>query len=180
MKRFLLIFALAWSLPASADEPHLDFLGLSKGVTDGGGGIVTMHRLCQATFPGSRMCTSRDILLSIAPPALGRSDSGWVQPVFVPYHSEPGVFDISGVGHITELQEKLGVDFTTPRHLSCFGWSRGSGDLSGLTLSGGIGDGGYSIIQCSFQQRVACCGQRDRRDLRPVPGRDPEGRAADD
>lgn len=149
----IIFFSLAWCVTTWAGEPHLNLVGTSNGTARGDAGLLEMHRLCHATFPGSRMCTSRDIQLSVNPPALANV-GGWVQPVYVPYHSEHGVFDISGIGLITEKQENAGVDFTTPRSLSCNGWSFASSDIFGLLL----GDKGWTIVQCTFRARVACCG----------------------
>jgi hypothetical protein len=45
----------------------------------GSGGIFGMSAVCQAQYPGTRMCTAGDIFNSPPPPAIG-TDCAWVDP----------------------------------------------------------------------------------------------------
>jgi hypothetical protein len=118
-------------------------VGFTSATFDGGQGVFTYTAACQAEFPGSRFCTSEEVLNTVSVP-LGLSGDAWVRPVFVPFGMNAGgmiVLDTSGRDH------------TGLSRLSCFGWSPGGG--LGLIVSA---VGGFSFGHCGTPRAVACCG----------------------
>ena len=93
---------MMWNVGGPA-PPVFEFVGLSSTSHIGGAGILTLNSACQSTFPGSRMCTTEEILETVSPPSIVGSVGGWVRPVFVPHQLTGEALDISGLGSISNL-----------------------------------------------------------------------------
>lgn len=117
-----------------------DFLGFSSATPDGAAGYRGMMDACQASFPDSRICNSREMIESgaLAP---NEGSSAWVQPYWVPGGS--GAYDITG------------SPITTPGNLTCNAWGSSSSDDTGLSVHGGAYN--FGPVSCDHAQPVACC-----------------------
>jgi hypothetical protein len=128
--------ALLLAVPVSAQD--LQYVGNSTGTTKGGVGVAVLSDLCDTTFPGSRICTSEEVLLNIGPVAAdSNTEVQWVLPNFVSGSFK--IFDVTG----TEGQ---------PTTLSCTSWR--SNSSQGLTVSD---DGKFEKKGCGTARQVACC-----------------------
>jgi hypothetical protein len=95
-----LAFTLATvSLLFLTTTANAQYVGVTDGTFDGAQGIFTYNRACHEAHPGSRMCTSQEIMSTVNPPVVGNPDEmAWVRPVYQPtggtYHVDvSGVFD---------------------------------------------------------------------------------------
>ncbi len=98
---------------------------------------------CQDEFPGSRMCTSVEVMETTEVP-VGLTGDAWVRPSFQPLaisSSSPQALDASGAS-------------TVAPNMMCRGWR--SDDGSGLAVSA---SGGFSAPACAAEpgHAVACC-----------------------
>ena len=109
-------------------------------------GVVRLNNACSATFPGSRMCTSVEVM-ETASFTGNLSGSSWVRPTIVGVDSRGTVVDASGV-----------AGSTLRGGLSCRGWSArllvpiGSRGSTGLAIGFG---GRIGQASCSRPQTVA-------------------------
>ena len=116
----------------------MKFVGLGN-PTRGDAGIDDLNKACNDRFPGSRMCSSSEVLNS--PVIQIFSSAPWVRP------------DIVGVGGNGVAVDASGLAFQ-PERLTCDGWKNGAG-FTGLAL---IPNGGFNILACDRESNVACCG----------------------
>ena len=124
-------------------ESQADFLGFSQQLVDGSYGQTGMVRACDLEFPGSRVCTSEDVLGSSLNPGMGNlSGNAWLFPSFVP-SATLRALDASGVG--TSLNDG---------NISCGGWSTVDMSQLGLVVNSTLGFGQRS---CNQSLPVACC-----------------------
>jgi hypothetical protein len=148
--------------PPGPSAPRYEFVGLTQddGVEFavwGSYGIAGMHKACDEYYPGSRMCTSEELIRShFIDLPLPEEDCiwGWVQPVYAPV--SPGSSDAVGM-------DVSGWSFGSEEgNLSCRGWS-GNGDwMKGLTfiLCADIhsnGQGSFGPYSCREELPVTCC-----------------------
>lgn len=145
-KSFLSLFAsvlIAFlAFPVVAQDREV--VGFTVATTDGdNNGFVGMHALCESEFPGSRMCTTADIVRNGLAQGLSVFAVTWVHPsiqVFAP--SGNAIDAISGARPGTSS-------------ISCTGWTDDDSELSGMTLtSEGFFPGG-----CEQSRSVACCAE---------------------
>ena len=98
--RLLALTTLAVLLFASA--ANAQYVGITGTAFDGAQGVFTYNRACHAAHPGSRMCTSEEVLETVNPPTLGSpGEIAWVRPVFKPSStgsSSLWLADASGIG----------------------------------------------------------------------------------
>ena len=116
------------------------------------GGMLELHDLCKAEFPGTRMCSTSDIVRNGGLIFPG-GKSAWVHPSRVIERADGTSYD-SASGQETE---ELGL-------LSCDGW-RPTGVVNtkeGLVIQP---NGEWGILTCNETQPVACCGVP----LQPLP-----------
>ena len=150
----LLISALivAFPLLATAQQvgkggsPHLQFVGFTGATFNGGQGVRTYTEACQDAFTASaRMCTSVDVLATVAWPRVPNTARGWVRPVY--QGIDGGLIDASGIGASLDAGA-----------LSCGGWSLSTSAAQGLAVSG---DGRFATPgvpdSCDTARPVACC-----------------------
>jgi hypothetical protein len=144
---WVLAFALAAPQPAGARSSGRHFVGFTAASFDGGQGVRIYTEACQAAFSASaRMCTSIEVLDTVAWPTVPNTTRGWVRPVFQAL--DEGLVDASGVQAASP----------TSGALSCIGWSSSAPSVHGLAVSG---DGRFatpgSFDSCDTPRPIACC-----------------------
>ena len=100
-----------------------EYVGETMVQTDGfGPGILAFHVLCEADFPGARMCSFSDILRSGGAGAALPLGAAWVQPTLV------------GGGPAGSFVDASGVFTPNAGALSCGAWGSNDPTISGLAL----------------------------------------------
>ena len=127
---------------AQAALQKLDLVGFTAAVIEGLGPLA-FTQTCQAEFPGSRWCSSEEILSTRNVPDLSTagSDQAWTRPSI-----------IGGPNAAGEVLDASGVPGALPSTLSCTGYN--APDTSALTA---LVRGGFSTDPCSVRHSVACC-----------------------
>lgn len=148
--------------PAGASATSYEFVGFtslhSSGQSStsvrGNYGIAGMSNACHQHFPGSRMCTSQEILRSrfSSLPTSG-SWSGWVQPVYAPV--SPGFTNFYAM-------DVSGVEAQGEGNLSCTGWSEQSPGVGLIFKLYRDRDpeqqiGSFGAASCGASTFVTCC-----------------------
>lgn len=141
---------VALGIGSALGDDGRELVGFAGPVVNGSGGIFEKHAMCDAAFPGSRMCYSTDILRNGArdnPPAFGQ---GWVQPSLIFSDPNAGLFIDASGRHATDFSGKL----------SCLGWAISSGGYKGLTIE--VQELGAFFLDetCNNEFLVACCAAR--------------------
>ena len=142
-----LIAALMLALGAGpVRAQQRQFVGQTTTTTPANVGILALHAMCDAQFPGARMCSTADILAngadSAAPPISGTPPLLWINPSLVA-GTDTFQLDASGVGSGASLSGSL----------SCFNWSINLAAVAGTTLS----QSRISASSCDNEYAVACC-----------------------
>lgn len=132
----LVVAAMAYAGAAQAQE-DCQLVGFTTATTEGDAGVLGMTGLCQAEYPGSRMCNTVEIAETRVVPSSGLAGTAWVRPVF------------NGGG----FEAVVGVK---NEELACRGWSDDTGkgilvDATGAFTQGTIPEG------CSNLHAVSCC-----------------------
>jgi hypothetical protein len=114
-----------------------------------GTGLVRLNRACHNTLPGSRMCTSEEVLRSRTnfepPQQLG--DSLWVAPTIIGFTPTGEALDI------------LGASGDYRDELTCGGWTFSGSTFTGLTIDQQFG---FPLLKsCNSFFAVACCAPVD-------------------
>jgi len=129
--------------PPGPPAAALQFVGRTVQTLSGGAGVLTYSQACQTDFgPGHRMCTSEEVMNTVALPALSGGPS-WVRPVLA----------LAAGGNGQYFVEASGVGTNGAAQLSCSGWNSTGND--GLTVDAG---GSFELLSCSAGRTVACCG----------------------
>lgn len=117
------------------------FVGATSRTVGGNAGIATMSRLCDARYPGSRVCTSSEYLYSVHPAKTPKAHGpAWIQAAPTAWiGADQSAMDISGF----RLE---------PGYMNCFGWSNAA--VMGLTVTG---SGQFAQAVCSQVLSVTCC-----------------------
>jgi hypothetical protein len=130
--------------PPGESKPHFGLVGFTAATFNGGQGVFSYTGACGAEFPGSRMCSSIEVLETVAVPAT-LTGLAWVRPSFVGISSGNGAIDASGV------QDQ----FSDPESkLSCDGWRRPDPNIRGLVVNE---FGVWGRRPCTEVLHVACC-----------------------
>ena len=124
--------------PTPNSCPSFELVGTTRTAFLGTEGPMSFSRACAADFPGSRWCTSAEVLSSVNPP--GFRAVAWVRAVFV-LVSESSFMDVSGL-------LAPAPDFT------CDTWSISRTDAVGLVVDG---RGIFRTHRCSSVRTAACC-----------------------
>ena len=134
--------ATAISNLQSNEVAVLQYLGNTSTTLDGGQGIRTMNELCQASFSGSRMCTTEEYANTITFPT-AELDEAWTRPVLV------GLDTSTSMDSISEQSSSYG--------LACSGWSSTHPSTKGMVVSG---SGKMTTNSCAVSSpvKVSCCG----------------------
>jgi hypothetical protein len=121
------------SCPAPESAPmRWQLVGFTSATTDGIAGPLGFTRLCDAEYPGSRWCTSREVLNSSNLPAT--SGEAWVRPTFE-----------------VKLLDASGLESSAPT-LTCGSYSNPGGNSLKVDDAGRFLPGA-----CSTLRAVACC-----------------------
>ncbi len=132
--------ATAISNLQSNEVAVLQYLGNTPTTLDGGQGIRAMNELCQASFSGSRMCTTEEYANTITFPA-AELDDAWIRPVIVGLDASSAMDTISGQ--------------SSSYGLACAGWSSLMPSAKGMVVSG---SGEMTTNSCASPVKVSCCG----------------------
>ncbi len=151
-----MLFFIAVLIVALGARPVLagdgrEYVGVTTDTTLPNVGIIALHDLCEADFPGSRMCSSSDIIRNGGVGAALPPAGAWISPAIKPLISVGFALDLSG------------VSTTDTGYLACFSW-----------ISAGLGDEGVFIPRSLTTWRgqappvlclqrhlpVACCAER--------------------
>ena len=133
------------NLPAGSTR--FQFVGVTAATFTGNKGVGTFTLACQQEYPGSRMCTSQEILWTTDwPPQPAVPFVAWVHPTFVA--TSASSVDVSGLdGHLPTFPD-----------LTCGGWA--ALNLRGLAVNSDPSTGKYgtfSIEPCNTAASIACC-----------------------
>ena len=127
--------------PGAAWAQQREFIGETTQATKASVGLLALHEMCSAQFPGARMCSAADILNNgagaSAPVLFGPLI--WLNPTLVAGDSAGFQLDASGVGSTTSL--------------SCHNWSVDFASVGGLVLS----PSRITASSCDNTYKVACC-----------------------
>jgi hypothetical protein len=128
-------------------QREFEYVGVTTETFDGGVGAHSMSKACFSAHLGSRMCTSKEVILTVDPPIIGDGVAYWVHPSGV-IPTSPG----------SSYRDFSGVEDTNV-NLSCNGW-RNATD-KGLTFfansSNPNATGGFAFLPCVTARSVACC-----------------------
>lgn len=106
-------------------------------------GVLGFTLACQAEFPGSRMCTSQEVMETTIVP-ISLTGEAWVRPAFNGFagtYSERFVLDASGRNGSSGFS------------ISCQSWTNAGGG-EGLRVNS---SGGFDVVACSQPHAVSCC-----------------------
>ena len=129
------------------------FQGFSDGTMNGAQGVLTMTQACDASYQGSRMCTTTEFRDSPFNSTAGNLDTNaWINPVVIGIGSGSG----GGSPAYGALEVVSGVILEDPQYTTCRGWRATNREGTAVTPTGQIivGD---SAVGCSNEYRVACC-----------------------
>lgn len=107
----------------------------------GNAGIVALNRSCNTVHPGSRMCTSAEVMNTPDAPYLPHNVL-WVRPEIVGVTPTGEAIDASGIS-------------ATAGELTCSGWISGTFGLAIINI------GGFNILSCTSEFNIACCAPVD-------------------
>lgn len=169
----ILLMAMAWqnvmgqSCNSGSSVPIAGFTAEKYKANEG---LLTLTQACQTEFPGTRVCTSKEIIMAYSIPerpvptgATQTADKrAWVLPS--PKQTQKG-------------SATLWVDATgingTPENFTCDAWS--SSSRTGLTVSWENREqfsikpfyGKFSLLSCGQEARIACCGPEKAGEYKP-------------
>jgi hypothetical protein len=155
-------------------EDPIQFLGMSASLVQGHQGPIVKHEACNSTFPGSRMCTTEQVVASLQRP-FGQCHpsglAGWVRPSLAALGLSPGFTECDSesppddcdtlrpvvVDTATGVSNSTGV-VVFPGNLFCgaAGVNESAGEDFGLALD--CPNGRPRLRQCRDSAPVACCG----------------------
>jgi len=132
------------------DGPRFQFVGLTTDSFHGAHGLLNYGQECQLDFPGSRMCTTGDMLSTSVIPTDPARDLAWIRPNIIAAHwNVTGwiALDLSGIS-------------VAPDNMNCTRWQSNSNQ--GLALQTGTSKYGVvELADCSSILPVTCCAQVD-------------------
>jgi len=122
-------------------------VGLTAQVISPDGGLITLNETCEAEFPGSRICTSKEITSSLSVPSPNGLGHWWILRTLTTL--------VVG-SQILEYDTVSGSRAPVPGGgLNCAGWKSSSSNLVGLATDA---EGKIDTIGCqSDTVGVACC-----------------------
>ena len=136
--------------------PYVDtqLVGFTSTTVTGDAGVLGMTNACHLEFSATRMCTSEEVMNTVAMPVLPAETQAWVRPVFGPISSAiAGAMTIDHSGTVSS-NNTSSVGTNASQGQSCRGWSSNSFGNIGLTASD---EGGFSLLSCDVPRSVACC-----------------------
>ncbi len=145
-----MLFVIAVLIVALGARPVLagdsrEYVGETAATTSPSVGIMAMHVLCDADFPGARMCSSSDIIRNGGLGAPLPASAAYVNPSLF---GNPGgqIADVSGL--------QIGG---APGFLSCIAWTVTTMGFKALVIDS---TGKYFEDDCSMERTIACCAER--------------------
>lgn len=141
------------SLPSSSGESQFVFAGTTTISTTGGLGTRTFSAFCNSEFPGSRVCTSQEILETRFTTSFDdapKSPGAWLRPTFVAANVTAGNGSLDIIA--TDMS---GVSGHSSNGLTCDGWSSNLATQTGLIVL--PGNGRFMTGECDVLRAVACC-----------------------
>ena len=136
----------------NAEEIKFHHVGVTSTTSTGGVGIGALNNACDATFPGSRMCTTVEIMETTPFPA-GVQRGAWVRPLIIGLDSQRQLLDASGFHEFPTI---------VGEGLSCRGWQSSSAQHGGMEVVGSTGL--FTATSCSDSRPAACCAP-----VEPIP-----------
>jgi len=138
-------------LPAPQPVAQFQLAGFTVATFTGDQGVLGFTRACQGEFPGSRMCTTVEVMGTVSPPVLPVGSAAWVQPELVASSGATSTVDASGITG-------------APSGLSCWGWKFARSTMYGLTVDhdgrfAGATETAADTVspRCDIPKSVACC-----------------------
>lgn len=147
----VLIMALGARPVLAGDERQLVAVTTAETLPDIG--VIGMHDMCWAEFPGTYFCSSSDIIRNGARVgALPSQEPGaaWLHPSFRGFAAGDGSLFSEKVLARADRRIRLRGAF-----YSCFSWFTKNEDNFGLVIRY---DGRIGETECVFRRPVACCG----------------------
>ncbi len=134
-------FGVGFAMPAVGQE--FELVGHTPGGRTGAAGVLVWNEDCDNSFPGSRVCTSGDLLRGNLPVRFTDptpNATNWVLPTVVG-NSGTSLIDASGI-------------VGSPANLTCNAYTSGAATVTGLSIN----DRGYFVLAgCNGQRSLACC-----------------------
>lgn len=134
-----------------ASGSGFELKGFTTTTVRGDSGVLVMTSRCAEAFPGSRMCTSREVLETRNVPTISSNNDAWVRPNFTSVatggSANTVALDESGVPTISSSVTGTAED------MSCRGWIATANQ--GLVVSR---NGSFRLNSCGNNRPVACCG----------------------
>ena len=123
--------------------------GFSTSTVDGAAGLIAMIAACDATFTGSKICTTAEFATSVHnASASGLSGRAWILP---------DIFNVAGTstnaGDRTSGRTVVGKE-KPAEHFTCNGWGGSENTRTGMTVSSLGAMGPYA---CNNSLSVSCC-----------------------
>jgi len=130
--------------PAGFGSGNQQYVWVGSSVTTGAGnqGPVNFSRYCDATFPGSRMCSTVEVIGTLYPPP-ETTPNAWVRPSFSGYLNAAG-----------EAMDLATGKVMLPDDMNCWAWSTGGELTTGLIVQF---DGTIRPVPCNNFLPIACC-----------------------
>lgn len=122
-------------------------VGFSTTTVTGHAGLKAITEACSSDFPGSRICTSEEIVKSTNFPSITPYAEAWVLPV-LSGSGNPG----SEVNTAPALDKYSGIGFNDGRYLTCGGWA--GSNLQALVVTTEFR---FMLVGCASARNVACC-----------------------
>jgi hypothetical protein len=124
---------------AAQTVKQFQLVGFTEAETQGSEGLLALTQVCQAEFPASRMCTSVEVMNTVALPGALENTNAWVRPVIRAFEF-PVWVDASGTTN-------------SEGGLSCDAWQEGS-SFDGLAVTERLR---FGTRDCGNRHPVACC-----------------------
>ncbi len=124
--------------------PTFRLVGVTEAMFDSGNGVFPLTRACFNNFPGSRICTTQEIIDTVNPPVIPKG-LAWVRPS--PIYLDSKALNAVDVPSGATSRGSMG------RTLSCEGYKE-LGSI-GLVVDQ---DGRFKSHRCHKKLSVACCG----------------------
>ena len=122
---------------SALDSSVSSFKGFSSGTSNGGSGFITLGNLCDATFTGSHVCSTREFVSLNYSGATGLVGNAWIMPERLAVVGETAD-NVTGVS----------------THNMCDGWTGTTVNDKTIVVSS---VGSFTMAQCSSVNAVACC-----------------------
>ena len=147
--------------PAGPAAARYELVGYTSQTMNADDGVFVFIAACQSEFPGSRWCTTADILDSTTvPPADSLTSRAWVRPTFVPRST--GTEVTIGDDNVRYLTDISGISGTADT-LTCGGFSgfHSSSGADFFPAALAITDEGVFVPDlCAGEHSAACCAPR--------------------